>query len=356
MQELVLNLHIHTTYSDGEGTYQEIASAAARANLDAVILTDHNVYVDGLEQYVHHNDHTTLIITGEEIHDRSLQPSKNHLLILGIKEEFCHLAHDPQALIDEVNLAGGISFIAHPFDTAVSFIDEKGIIWNAWHVKGFTGLEIWNVMSELKHQLHSKIHALIYAFFPQLSIYSANHSSLECWDSLTIRGERIVGIGSSDAHARSYSMGLLKAKIFPYDFHFKSVNTHILTNNRLSGNLVTDKKMIIDALRQGHAFVSNDLPCHTRGFRFIAMINDIIFIMGDEIITDEQVTFHIQLPRKCRCHLLKDGIVFQTWKNTLYCTIATNQPGVYRIECYLFYRGCWRGWIYSNPIYLRSNH
>ena len=51
MAELITNLHMHTTYSDGSGTHQEIAEAALEAGLDVVIVTDHNVLVQGLEGY-----------------------------------------------------------------------------------------------------------------------------------------------------------------------------------------------------------------------------------------------------------------------------------------------------------------
>ena len=43
MPEIVINLHMHTTYSDGSGTHADIANAAIKAGLDAVIITDHNV-------------------------------------------------------------------------------------------------------------------------------------------------------------------------------------------------------------------------------------------------------------------------------------------------------------------------
>ena len=51
MQELVINLHMHTTYSDGHGTHADLAEAALRAGLDAIIVTDHNVWVNGIEGY-----------------------------------------------------------------------------------------------------------------------------------------------------------------------------------------------------------------------------------------------------------------------------------------------------------------
>jgi hypothetical protein len=51
MYEYAGNLHMHTPFSDGMGTYDEIASAALRAGLDFVIVTDHNVWVEGPEGY-----------------------------------------------------------------------------------------------------------------------------------------------------------------------------------------------------------------------------------------------------------------------------------------------------------------
>ena len=41
MEEILVNLHMHTTYSDGTGTHAELAQAAIQAGLDAIIVTDH---------------------------------------------------------------------------------------------------------------------------------------------------------------------------------------------------------------------------------------------------------------------------------------------------------------------------
>ena len=40
MHEIILNLHMHTRYSDGTGSHRDIARAAIRAGLEAVIVTD----------------------------------------------------------------------------------------------------------------------------------------------------------------------------------------------------------------------------------------------------------------------------------------------------------------------------
>jgi len=52
MHEIVVNLHMHTRYSDGSGTHKDIAQAAIKTGLDAVIVTDHNVLVQGVQRDV----------------------------------------------------------------------------------------------------------------------------------------------------------------------------------------------------------------------------------------------------------------------------------------------------------------
>jgi hypothetical protein len=45
------NMHMHTHYSDGEKWHAEIADDAIAAGLDFIIVTDHNVWVQGVEGY-----------------------------------------------------------------------------------------------------------------------------------------------------------------------------------------------------------------------------------------------------------------------------------------------------------------
>ena len=73
MVEIVANLHAHTPYSDGHAYHHEIAQAAARAGIQVVVVTDHNVLVGGKEGYVD----GVLLLVGEEIHDRRRQPQAN---------------------------------------------------------------------------------------------------------------------------------------------------------------------------------------------------------------------------------------------------------------------------------------
>jgi len=351
--EIVINLHMHTLHSDGHGTHDDIAQAAVRAGLDAVIVTDHNIWVEGIEGYFGEGHEKVLLLVGEEVHDQTRSPQKNHLLIFGADKELGSLAKNPQTLIDAVNNAGGMAFIAHPTDPAAPVFNEPDLSWVDWDVSGYTGIELWNAMSEFKSLLSDKFRAVYYAFNPRAVAHGPFEQTLQKWDALLNSGMRVVAVGGSDAHAMPASMGPIRRTLFPYEFHFRAVNTHIFTSEPLRGEVDFDRDLIFSALRRGHAFVGYDLPASTKGFTFKAQGAGTTAWMGDEISVQSGVTLQIRLPRRVECNLLKDGEVLKTWGDREICAHVTTEPGVYRVEAYIPYRGKRRGWIFSNPIYVR---
>ena len=44
-------LHIHTKYSDGNASHQELIKIGQQAGLDGIVTNDHNIWVHGLEGY-----------------------------------------------------------------------------------------------------------------------------------------------------------------------------------------------------------------------------------------------------------------------------------------------------------------
>lgn len=352
MNELLVNLHIHSTYSDGSGTHAEIVDAALTAGLDVVITTDHNVFVNGLEGYYQKDERRVLLMIGEEIHDQTAEPQKNHLLAIGSSRELAEFAENPQQLIDGVLDAGGLAFIAHPIDPAAPAFGEPDISWVNWEVDNYTGIELWNGMSEFKSLLRDWFRAVFYAFNPKLVARGPLPATLAKWDQLLATGNKVVAIGGSDAHAFKVSIGPIRRILYPYLFHFGAVNTHIFVPQALVGDASQDSRMIIAALRQGHAFIGYDLPAATRGFRFSAQGEDESVIMGDEIVLKNGVTLQIYLPQRAECQLIKDGEVIKTWHKREICTYIATQTGVYRVEVYCRFQGRRRGWIFSNPIYV----
>lgn len=354
MEELIANLHLHTRYSDGSGTHAEIAQAALRAGIDVLLVSDHNVWVQGVERYYQDGARALLLLVGEEIHDQDRQPQKNHLLVFGAGRELAPLADDPQALIQAARAAGGLTFLAHPVDPELRAFGEDDISWVDWQVSGYTGLELWNGFSELKSVVHNKLQGLFYAYFPAWIARGPLAETVRIWDTLLREGQRVVAVGGSDAHARLMSLGPLRKVIFPYEFHFSTVNTHLLVPQALCGVLEMDRRMVLTALAEGHCFIGYDLPAPTRGFRFTAHGKNSQAIMGDVISLDDGVTLQIKLPARAdEIRLIKDGEVIRRTRGEALVHIAT-QAGVYRVEAYRRFLGRQRGWIFSNPIYVRE--
>ena len=352
MHELIVNMHMHTTYSDGHGSHADIAQAALRNNLDAAIVTDHNVLVNGMDAVYKNGNQRTMLLVGEEIHDQAREPQKNHVLVFGANRELAPLAYDTQQLLDAARHAGGVSFLAHPTDPAAPAFNEPDISWVDWDVKGYTGIELWNGMSEFKSLLKSKLHAVYYAYNPRRVARGPFPESIQQWDNLLANGRRVAAIGGSDAHAIPASLGPLKRTLFPYDFHFRAINTHLFTPSPLTGDLTEDRQKILDSFKKGCAFIGYDLPAPTRGFRFTASGKNHIAWMGDELSAVQGITFQIRLPRPTVCRLINNGKVVKSWHNRENCTYITAEPGAYRVEVFLQYLGRLRGWIFSNPIYV----
>jgi len=356
LYEQIANLHMHTPYSDGEWYHAEIAEAAMRAGLDVICMTDHNVWVKGPERYYEKEGKRVLVLVGEEVHDQTRQPQKNHLLAYGARCELARHAAIPQALVDTATAAGALTFLAHPFDSAVPLVNYEDISWVDWGVSGFTGLEIWNYMSDWARHLTTNFKIIRYAFNPELAVDGPSDKTLAKWDELTRTGRRIVGIGNSDAHGNTYTRWGLTRVIFPYEFLFRQVNTHLLTETPLTGDYAADCQLVLETLAKGHCFIGYDGAALTKGFRFTASTHRGSALMGDKVINHSGVTLQIVVPTRAHLKLVKDGHVAAKWADQTHAThtVLADEAGVFRVEAHINFKGRERGWIYSNPIYVRD--
>ncbi|MFN2121650.1 MAG: CehA/McbA family metallohydrolase [Anaerolineales bacterium] len=351
MHEIVLNVHMHTRYSDGAGTHADIARAALGAGLDAVVITDHNVLVEGYKGYFRVGSRKVLLLPGEEIHDRSRVPQKDHLLVLGAEEELASLAANPSAVIDAARRGGGLTFLAHIHDPAAPSFAEPNISWENWSVEKYDGIELWNGFSELKSHLPTRLHGIFYAFFPAFLAHAPAAAAVEKWDQL-LAEQPVVAIGGSDAHALPMRLGPLRRTVFEYAYHFAAINTHVLLPAPLTGEAEEDGRRIFAALSAGHCFIGYDMPGSTRGFRFTGKGPEAGGVMGDEL-RGPGVTLQAYLPSFGELRLLRNGTVIRHVRHTQALTFLALEPGVYRVEAYCRFLGRRRAWIFSNPIYVR---
>jgi hypothetical protein len=341
------SIHLHTTASDGAMSHAEVASIASRAGLDFLIVTDHNVLTAGAERWYGN----TLLLVGEEIHDTKREPEANHYLALHIKE---HVPGDhilPQTVIDQVNSQGGFGFLAHPFEHSPPFTREPELLWVDWQVTGFAGLEIWNYMSEFKSHLEDRLRAFFYILFPQAAVKGPFPETLAKWDEL-LRHRPTVAIGGTDAHGNTYSVGPLRRAVLPYEHCFRALRTHILAPEHFDHDLKHDRTLVYDALRRGSCFVAYDSIGDATGFRFTARSGSSTANVGAEIPFAHDLTLEVTSPLKAELRLLKNGLLIAT-ANGKELQHQADDIGVYRVEAYrrrLFQR---RGWVFTNPIYVR---
>jgi hypothetical protein len=111
--------------------------------------------------------------------------------------------------------------------------------------------------------------------------------------------------------------------------------------------------MIYEALAAGHCFVGYDLPGSTRGFIFKARGLEGTAIMGDEIRLKGGVTLQAHLPTPAEIRMIRDGKIIRIWKDSQAAAYSVTEPGVYRVEVWKNFLGLKRGWVFSNPIYVR---
>lgn len=366
MHEVAGNMHMHTPYSDGEKWHAQIAQDAIAAGLDFIIVTDHNIWVDGVEGYYTNENGRVLLLVGEEVHNPRRQPQASHFLAYGAEKELAHFAAEPQRLIDETKAAGGYGFLAHPHELPeLTILDAPHLAWHDWEVDGYTGLELWNYMSNfldvvkarvarlpVKWKLLAQLTAVYLALNPTKFITRPHPDTLALWDKLLSEGKRISVVGNSDAHGTPMSFGPIHRIIYPYEFLFRAVNTHLMLPEPLSGDFQRDKQLILNAIGKGRSWVGYDMAYPTKGFRFTGQ-GITKGGMGDDVRLDVGATLQVKTPQKANIRLIHQGRVVAQVENDTHLTHIPVEEGAYRVECTIQYAGAERGWIYSNPIYLR---
>ena len=129
--------HVHSVYSDGSLTTQELAVAARAAGLDFVATTDHNT-AEAHSAWNHAAGDELLVIVGEEV-----TTGTGHWLALGIGPgqviDWRYRVRDQviDRYLDEVHQVGGLCVAAHPHAPYASgdFM---------YPFQGFDLVEVWN--------------------------------------------------------------------------------------------------------------------------------------------------------------------------------------------------------------------
>jgi len=344
MYTVMGNIHIHSTYSDGAGTIEKIAQAAAKRGLDFIIITDHHTLAHLPEEGYRHG---VLVLCGSEIN-----VDKHHYLALNITEEIPADDENPQAVIEAVNSQGGLGFIAHPFEKGSPLV-LNGIVfpWLDWQVQGFTGIEVWNWCSQFRDGVQNLWQALYYAYInPEAPITGPCSEAFARFDAIT-QTQKITAIAGSDAHDWHIRRGPLCRRIFPYSYLFRTATNCLLLPAPLSPKLQEAKAQIYTALRRGRNIIVNRLAAEADGFYFCARAEAAVALPGESIPFTPGMRLVAacpkQRPRDVTLILVHNGHILATLRhNTL--DVPLEAPGTYRLEAYLKKKP----WIFTNPVYI----
>jgi hypothetical protein len=345
MFEYVGAIHIHSIYSDGSGEVKDIAALAGEVDLDFIMLSDHNTLRalhEGAEKWYG----KTLLLVGCEINDKE---NRNHLLAFGINEtistrlpakEYVHL----------VNASGGLGFLAHPHEKRSSMKEHPAYPWTEWDTDEFTGIEIWNHMSEWMEGLTEQ-NKYNYFMHPLRSISAPPSDTLKVWDELNLK-RRVVGIGGIDAHAHRINLlGFFEVEVFPYKVLFKSIRTHILTKEKIKpsaskAGVEKAKSAIYNSLKMGNCFISNYYHGDGRGFQFFAEDGKAVYQMGETVDLKNPIKLRVIVPNcTATIKFLRNGEEILTVESG-EAELLVSQKGAYRVEIYQNQNA----WIFSNHI------
>lgn len=342
-------IHFHSAYSfDGRTPVAEIIRAANKSGVDFLLLTDHSTLQarkDGFEGW----QDGTLLIVGEEI-----APRFNHYLAFQLEESVTNAGDlpdmPPQSYIDRVRNQGGMGFIAHPDHEGTSLFHVKHYPWTDWSVSGYTGLGIWDFMTDWQNSLSGYLRAILSYAFPAFFLRGPSSNTLARWDVLT-QERRLVGIGELDNHDTLKRILGFNLSMFPYTRVFRLIRTHILTDGPLSGNSSADIATLFDALRNGRVYVALDYYRSSAGFTVFLTEEGRCATMGDEFVLHNSAELKISVPYRARIRIIRNGNLYHQATGKEF-SVKISEPGVYRIEAYLKVFSGVHPWIFSNPIYI----
>ena len=347
-------MHIHTKRSDGSGTPDQVAAAAARAGLQFIILTDHGDGTRTPSRPAYHSG--VLVIDAAEISGED-----GHVVALGLPRTMYPLGGEVRDIVEDVERLGGMSVAAHPGSP------KRGLRWTEW-TSPFSGLEWLNGDSESRDEQWSGLARtlLTYPFRATASLATLldrPDAVLRRWDALTAR-RRVVGVAGADAHARldvrgDESGGRLAMFPIPgYEPMFRALSVTAV-GLALTRDPEKDAAALLDAIRHGRVYTTIDALAGPAAVSFYAVRGEVPTAMGD-FVQDQGGNVELRVdsnaPPGSRIVLLKDGNVATTADGPSLRQMVPASRAVYRVEIQL------NGapgepaipWVVTNPIYIRA--
>jgi hypothetical protein len=349
--------HVHSNRSDGSGSPDDVAAAAARAGLQFIVLTDHGDGTRTPDPPAYRSG--VLVIDAVE-----LSSGGGHYIAIGLPETPYPLRGEPRDVIEDVRRLGGFGIVAHPDST------KPGLQWRDWNA-AFDGLEWLNADSEWRDESRTELLRAL-ARYPLrrvetlASLLDRPDRALERWDMLT-QQRRVVALAGADAHARAGWMdddanGYRREwflRIPSYEASFRTFRIHVAMHRPIGNDAGADAADIIAALKAGRIFTAIDAIATPAALDFTATYGEAMAIARVGDIIDplaRPITFRARSNATAGVIVLrKDGRVLTHQSVPELNFAASAGSGVYRVEIVLDQSPGTPPvpWVVSNPIYLQ---
>jgi hypothetical protein len=344
--------HIHTNRSDGSGSQDEVAAAAARAGLGFIILTDHGDGTRLPDPPAYR--HGVLVLDAVE-----LNTTGGHYAAIGLPAAPYPIAGTPDAVVEDVRRLGGLGIAAHPGSP------RSSLRWTDWNAD-IDGLEWINGDSEWRDETRVPITRALMSYFlrapeSMAALLDRPTEVLNQWDRLN-RSRRVVAIAGIDAHAwlgpgqRTDPDGAnLHVPIPGYEATFRTFSNHVVLDTPLSGDAANDATALIAALGNGRLYSVIDALASPGGLTLTASSGSGTATIGDDlpIAGDVQVRATVTAPPGTRIVLIKNGVRVHEVTDGVLEVNGGRDVAAYRIEAFVR-----NGpgvppvpWLVSNPIY-----
>ena len=345
--------HVHSQRSDGTGTLDEIAAAAARAGLQFVIITDHGDGTRPPEPPAYRSG--VLCVDGVEI-----STDDGHYVAIDLPQSPYPIRGDARAVIEDVRRFGGFGIAAHPASP------KPELQWQDWDAR-FDGIEWLNADSEWRDEFWGSLGALLltYPIRPVetlAAVLDRPTDVLSRWYRLALQ-RRVPALAGADAHARlgfrqatdPYDDRVI-ARVPSYETSFRAFVNHVMIARPLSGDARLDAQLITSAIREGHSFTSIDGLAGLGAFEARATSGNAIAVPGGylEVTTPVEIHAAIAAPPGTTLAVLRGSeVLYETRDASLRIDVGTD-PGAYHIEARLASQrvGSAVPWVLTNPIYV----
>jgi hypothetical protein len=239
--------HVHTTRSDGSGSVEEVAAAAARAGLAFVIFTDHGDGRRAPNRPAYHAG--VLCIDAVEI-----STTGGHYVAIGLPQAPYRLAGESRDVVEDVARLGGFGVAAHPDSP------KPELAWSDWTLP-IDGLEWLNLDTEWRDESRARIllglaQHLLRPVATVGALIGHPGGVLERWDRMT-PARRVTALAAVDAHARFGvenafgSSGAAVLEVPSYETSFRTVQIGVVLSQRLTGNAEADAAAVTSGVREG---------------------------------------------------------------------------------------------------------